>query len=112
MQSVGALDRHDAHFLNAARRAPKQAPPVDRFIGAALYRIAHSAFSINTVDAPCLLRRWRMRFNCLARAALALNSRTACFARADGQSCCAMGNSPLEVACRSGEGANQTGTKK
>jgi hypothetical protein len=78
MQSVGDLNRHNEHFLNTARRVPKQAPPMDRSIGAALHRIAHTA------DAPCLLRRRRMRFNCLARAAFALNSPTACFARTDG----------------------------
>jgi hypothetical protein len=85
---------------------------MDRFIGAALHRIAHAFFAIRTSDAPCLLRRWRTWFNCLARVAFALNSPTACFARTDGQSCCAMGNSKLEIAFRTGEGANQTGTKK
>jgi|ERR1700722_6972008 hypothetical protein len=112
MQSVGPLNRHNAHFLDTARRAPEQAPPMDRSIGAALHRVAHSTFALHAADAPCLLCRWRMRFNCLARAPSTLNSPTACFARTDGQSCCAMGNSPPEVAFRLGEGANQTGTKK
>src|ERR1700722_845282 len=108
MQSVGPLNRHNAHFLDTARRAPEQAPPMDRSIGPALHRVAHS----HAADAPCLLCRWRMRFNCLASAPSTLNSPTACFARTDGQSCCAMGNSPPEVTFRLGEGVNQTGTKK
>jgi hypothetical protein len=99
-------------FYGHQRPVPKQAPPMDRSIGVALHRIALSALPIHAADTPCLLRRWRTRFNGLARVAFALNSPTACFARTDGQSWCAMENSRLAIAFRVDEGANPTGTKK